>query len=109
MKMKCVFVVCLALISSLSFGGPGYMVKDVVVVGMSSTSSKQDAFWLWYEPKDSVCNGAVKFQLSKSGTEGSFERAFTLAATAYVSGKPINIYNYEDVNDCYAAVSIEIR
>lgn len=88
---------------------PGWMITGATVTGVTSTSNNQDAFWLWYEPADSVCNGKIKFQKSFSGTDDTFDRSFTLATTALASGLKASVYNYTDVTDCFAAVAIELK
>ncbi|WP_444910800.1 DUF5992 family protein [Microbulbifer sp. TRSA005] len=93
-----------------SFAAGGFIVENAQVVKVSSTSNKQDAFWIWYTGgSNDHCNGKVKVQLNQSGTEGTFQRSFTLATTALVSEKKVNIYSYTDINDCLSAASIDLR
>lgn len=76
---------------------------------MSSTSGNQDRFWVYYTGGEGdTCQGKVRFQLSFAGSEGTFQRAFTLATTALVSGRKIHIYSYTDTLDCDSAVSMEM-
>ncbi|WP_353057027.1 DUF5992 family protein [Microbulbifer sp. VAAF005] len=40
---------------------------------------------------------------------GVFQRTFTLATTALVSGKKVDVYSYTDDTDCVSAVSIDLN
>ena len=107
MKIKYLIPLLLGLYSTIAWSG-SFLAKDVTITKVSSTSNKADAFWVHYEPADAVCSGKVKFQKSKSGTEGTFNRSFTLATTALVTGKRVEIYTYESATDCLSPASINL-
>lgn len=95
--------------SLYAIGAGGYLSQNVTVTKISSTSGNIDAFWLYYTGGSSDnCSGKVKFKASNAGTTGTFERTFSLATTALVTGKKIEIYTYTNTSDCESAVSINI-
>ncbi|MDP5209832.1 DUF5992 family protein [Microbulbifer sp. 2205BS26-8] len=104
-----VLAISTGFFSSQAFSDHGYVAKTATVTKITSTSSGQDAFWVYYtDATDDQCSGKVKFDKSLIGTTGSFERSFTLATTALVSGNRISIYSssYTDVTDCLSALSV---
>lgn len=104
-----VLAVSTGFFSSQAFSAPGFIAKNATVTKISSTSNTQDAFWVYYSgATNDQCSGKAKFHESFSGTTGTFERSFTLATTALVSGNRIDIYSYTDVTDCLSAVSINL-
>jgi hypothetical protein len=105
-------ITALCLASINAYASPGMIVNNATVTKVSSTSGNQDAFWVLYTTESNSndkCSGKVKFQSSFSGTEKTFDRAFTLATTALVAGKPIDIFSYTDSSDCSSAVSIDLN
>ncbi|WP_020411156.1 DUF5992 family protein [Microbulbifer sp. VTAC004] len=106
--MKKYLVLILMFISMNSFAGAGYITTGATVTKVSATSQNADAFWVWYSSGTDKCSGKVKFQLANAGTEGVFQRTFTLATTALVSGKRVDVYSYTDDTDCLSAVSIDL-
>lgn len=102
--------VCMSLISNVAFSAQGYIVKGAKISTVSSTSNNVDAFWVYYEGGQSDnCNGRVKFIATNAGTEGVFERSFSLAMSALVAGKKVEIYSYIDDTNCHSAVSINMK
>ena len=103
-------ITALCFISINAHAASGMIVTNATVTKVSATSGNQDAFWLLYTSgSNDKCAGKVKFQSSYSGTEKTFDRAFALATTALVAGKPIDIYSYTDSSDCLSAVSIDLH
>ncbi|AWF81930.1 hypothetical protein BTJ40_14455 [Microbulbifer sp. A4B17] len=96
------------LLSINTYAGEGYLTQDAIVTKVSSTSQNADAFWVWYSSNTDNCSGKIKFQLVNAGTEGVFQRSFTLATTALVSGKKVGIWSYKDDTDCFSGVSIDV-
>lgn len=97
------------LFTSQVFAGQGYIVKGATVTKVSSTSNNVDAFWVYYTGGSSdKCSGRVKYIATKAGTSGVFERSFSLATTALVTGKKVEIYSYTDNTDCFSAASINL-
>ena len=109
--MKKIFAFILPLVfATTANAGAGYIVKSAKITKVSSTSNNVDAYWVYYEGGQSdKCNGRVKFQASRAGTTGVFERSFSLAMTALVAEKAVEIYSYTSDTDCSSAVSINLQ
>ncbi|MCW8090202.1 DUF5992 family protein [Alteromonas sp. ASW11-130] len=108
MKKLAIFVgVLLASMSVVA--SQGYMIKDATATKVSATSNNIDAFWLHYSGgSGDKCGGKVKFMRTYAGTDGVFDRAFTLATTAVVAGNKIEVYSYTNNTNCESAVSINL-
>lgn len=109
---KVVFLIAVftSLISNAAFSAQGYIVKGAKITTVSSTSNNVDAFWVYYEGGQSdKCNGRVKFVATNAGTTGVFERSFSLAMSALVAGKDVEIYSYTDDTNCHSAASINMK
>lgn len=96
-------------ISTNVFAAAGYIAQGATITKISSTSNNVDAFWVYYTgASQDNCNGAVKFVATNAGTAGVFERSFSLAMTALVANKKIEIYSYTNTASCDSAVSINM-
>lgn len=103
-------VIFFGLISLPSSAAGGFIVQKALVTKVSATSQNQEAFWVFYSGGTSdSCNGKAKFRREHAGTDGVFDRAFTLATSALVSGNSISIYSYTDSSDCESAVSVDLH
>lgn len=108
--MKKWIAIIALFITSQAFAGPGHMVKSAKVTLVSSTSGNQDAFWVHYSSgSGDTCAGKVRFYRSKAGTDGVFERSFSIATTAVVTKMNVDIYSYTEVTDCNSAVAINLK
>lgn len=109
---------CLAvLLSSLTAttvqaGYAGYIMDDVEITGIYPTSNGEDALWIYFKPTqytdNALCAGtdpnvASKVKIVTSApdgtlvmTSGSLNRTFSLATTALLEKKYVDIYAYND-------------
>lgn len=107
---KLVPTIILGCFSATLCAAPGYIVKGAKITTVSSTSNNIDAFWVYYEGGQSdKCNGRVKFIATNAGTSGVFERTFSMAMSALVAEKSIEIYSYIDAANCHSAVAINLK
>lgn len=100
----------LGALSLNAFAGSGYIVSQAEVTKVTSSAGNNDIFRLYYVGgQNDTCSGQVKFFLERSGSKAIFNKAFTLATTALVAGKKIDIFSYTDNYDCNSAITIELR
>lgn len=103
------YVAVLMLLSFNCWAAEGYVVREAEVTKVTSSSSNSDIFRVYYSGGiNDQCNGGVRFFQSKAGSEGIFNKTFSLATTALVSGMKVSIYSYSDNADCDSAITIEL-
>jgi len=75
-------IFAISLLLSTAAFAQGYITKNAIVTRVSATSTNVDAFWVHYEnASNDNCNSKVRFYRNKAGTDGVFERSFSLATT----------------------------
>lgn len=87
----------------------GFIVTKATITKITSTSMNSEIYRVYYENGvDDFCNGHVRFFQAKANSERIFDRTFTLATSAMLSGSKVSIYSYADREDCDSAVAIEV-
>ena len=103
-KLLFVFICCYSLSSYA-----GVLVTGATIGRVSNTASNQDIFYIIVVGGTGPCaNSKIRFPLSEAGSEKIYDRAFSMALTAYASGSKIEVVDYDDPVDCYGAESIHV-
>jgi len=101
-------VLILLILPSITWAAGSDLVLDAVVTSVANTSSNEDKFTVWVSGGTGVCaNTQISFPKSKAGSAEVFDRAYSAALTAFVSGTKVRIYNYTD-DSCYGASYIRL-
>ena len=107
-KIKCIFVAMTLSISVESFAD--YLVQGATVKEVSNTAGNNELFYIHVEGGVGLCaNSQIRFPMSAAGSEKIFDRGFSIALAAYVSGSKINVYDYSEGSEsCNGAESIRM-
>ncbi len=101
----------LLLTTSIAWGQGTYIASNAKIVNVTNTAGNADEFIVYVQGGTGPCTGPnptiIKFKKSSAGSPEIFNRAFTLAITALMSGKNVSIHNYVD-DACDNAVYIGI-
>lgn len=102
--------ILLAIVTScISFASlSADLVVDGKIAKIGSTNSNVDTFFVVIEGGNGPCaNLTIDFPAALAQSTEAFRREFSLATTAFVSGKKVRIYSYEG-NECTKANFISI-
>lgn len=93
-------LLCILLISQAA--AAEYLVTDATVVEIGNTAGNADLFYVETSGGAGPCaNQQIRFKLSNAGSPEIFNRAFSMALTAYASGAKVSIYDYHEIqSDC---------
>ena len=90
------------------------MLKDATVTQISNTNWNEKTFTVTHSGGTGVCAGiAVSFPEEYSQSAIAYSLSFSIAMSAYLHDKKINVYNYGDKSlhgsVCHGANLIEIH
>ena len=105
--MKKYFLLMSFFISANLFAGT-YILTGAEITKISSTSGNLDEFVIWTKGGDGPCkSNAIKFTLVDSGSPAVFDKAYSMALTAFAAGFKVNVHNYHN-SSCTRASYIDI-
>jgi hypothetical protein len=104
------FLIGLLTFSIAQIATAEYLVKGATVSEVSNTAGNEELFYISVSGGTGRCaDSQIRFPLADAGSEKIYDRAFSIALTAYASGEKINIYDYsESSTDCNGAESIRL-
>ena len=96
------------LLSSTAVNAGEYIVTNAEITSIANTNGNGEIFTLWVKGGSGPCvNKTVNFPLTAAGSEKVFDRAYSTALAAYMSGKRVTIHNYKG-SDCQNASYIRV-
>ena len=96
----------LIALAPLAFAGN--LADQAIIKEVASSNGNGDVFYLRLGGGTGPCaNLSVDFPRSKSQSEQSYDQAFAIALAASMSGKRVQVYNYEN-DDCSGANFIRV-
>ncbi|MFT4925461.1 MAG: hypothetical protein ACI8WB_001554 [Phenylobacterium sp.] len=112
MPLKKILPMILVFFSSTVLADGQYIVLNAKVTKVVNTSGNGASFMVVTAGGTGPCTTTtiqnnIYFPKSAAGTDKVFDRAYSTALTALVSGSKVNIYNYVD-GACDKAAAIEI-
>jgi hypothetical protein len=105
--MKKYFLLMSFFISANLFAG-SYIITGAQITKISSTSGNLDEFVIWTKEGSGPCKDvAIKFTLADSGSPAVFDKAYSMALTAFTAGFKVSVHNYHG-SSCARASYIHI-
>lgn len=104
-----ILFIAFILAANSSYGE--YLVKGATISEVSNTIGNSQDFYIIVKGGTGICaNSQIRFPYpTATNLEKSFDRAFSIALTGYVSGQTIHVYDYDESSTgCNGAESIRL-
>jgi hypothetical protein len=107
--MKAILLVCFLLLPSIAYSGE--LVQNAKIVEVANTFNNAKQFYIVVKGGVGACaNKRIVFPLSRTQSAESYQRAFSLALTAFSTGSKVRVFSYEsEVNHCSTANFISVH
>lgn len=91
----------------------GELVRNAIIVEIANTNNNTKDFAMFLEGGTGICNTSARYIISfpenkfQSQSQESYKQAFSLALSAFATGKKVRIHNFED-DSCNKANFISV-